>query len=340
MTDIALRADDDIAFIEAVCDQVTGLQQACLSGRLPATPKVQEALRQTLAQLVGIALPLSEVDLTLRRDRAALLLADMMARVSSQVTGAVPVVRADMAPPVEIERVTDPGSSWALPAAAVTTPAGAAAPATPTAPAEPDLPFEPPAASSPTAALDAAEALEANGFFGPPVATEPPRGRGRKLVSTFMVLVLAGGAAAAGWYEWQHHKGATAAAASAATADRPPAGGWTVVGDVNVTDPSFASSAAGRQCSGENTVAFRDAVPGAEVTVTDQTGAVIGSGQLEPGAIVAVTTSTATCQFEFSVSSLPDRSAYVFHLGHRPPVLFTKAQLEAAAWNPQLRLGS
>ena len=311
MTDTATRtgADEDVAFIEAVCDQVDGLQQACLTGRLPATPKVQDALRQTLAQLVAIPLPLSQVDLTLRRDRAALLLADMMARVSSQVTGAVPVVTPDMAPPVEVARVDDPLSPWPIPAAA----------------------------TKRVVPIDGPTADEVEDFFAAPVATEPPRRRGRRLVAAVLALVVAGGAGAAGWYEWQHHR---AAATAAAAAGPVPAGGWTVVGDVNVTDRAFAGAAAGRQCSGENTAAFRDAVPGATVTVEDQSGAVVGSGQLEPGTITAASAISGTCQFEFSVSSLPDRVAYQFQVGHRPFVGFTKAQLQAAAWNPQLTLGS
>ena len=344
MTDTAIRtgADGDVAFIEEVCDQVDGLQRACLSGRLPATPKVQDALRQTLAQLVAIPLPLSDVELTLRRDRAALLLADMMARVSSQVTGAVPVVTADMAPPVEVARVHDPLSPWPIPAAALPLAAPEWDDAQPEtgsqgidaiATAKRHVPFE----EAPAGELDGLE-----DFFSAPVATEPPRRRGRRAMATLLVLALAGGAGAAGWYEWQHHRAATTAASAAnAGASAPvPAGGWTVVGDVNLTDTAFAGSAEGRQCSGENTAAYRDTVPGATVTVEDQTGAVVGSGQLEPGTITALTSAAGTCQFEFSVSSLPDRPAYQFQVGHRPFVDFTKGRLVAVAWNPQLTFGS
>ena len=100
-----------------------------------------------------------------------------------------------------------------------------------------------------------------------------------------------------------------------------------------IEDPLFG-------CSGMN--GYSDIVPGAQITVKDQAGQIIGLTNLAPlwDSVDAIDRglNEGRCLFEFSVD-LPDSPFYTFTLGRRGDISFSRDDLDKAGWNIGLSLG-
>lgn len=85
---------------------------------------------------------------------------------------------------------------------------------------------------------------------------------------------------------------------------------------------------------------FADIVGGAQVTVLDEDGTILGVGELEDGLIAAAVGQTGLeCEFEFEVTDIPlDRAFYSIEVGGelRGDVTFTADEMRRG---PQLYLG-
>lgn len=87
-------------------------------------------------------------------------------------------------------------------------------------------------------------------------------------------------------------------------------------------------------CSG--TGGYDDIAAGAQVTVKDQTGTLIGTGSLEAGKANAERT---TCTFAFKVADLPDATFYAIEVSHRGELTYSAAEMETRHWVVAFTLG-
>jgi hypothetical protein len=82
---------------------------------------------------------------------------------------------------------------------------------------------------------------------------------------------------------------------------------------------------------------YDDIVAGTQVTVTDETGRLIGVGTLahaSPGFV------NFQCMFTFSVAGLPDAAFYGLTVGRRAGPTYSLTELQGAGWNVQLSIGT
>jgi hypothetical protein len=87
-----------------------------------------------------------------------------------------------------------------------------------------------------------------------------------------------------------------------------------------------------KSCSG--TGGYEDIVDGAQVTITNESGTVIGTGNLERSENI-----DAACRFYFTVPNLPIAKFYGIEVSHRGQVRYSHEQLQGENWNVSLDLG-
>jgi hypothetical protein len=88
----------------------------------------------------------------------------------------------------------------------------------------------------------------------------------------------------------------------------------------------------GGGCQG--TSGYDDVEPGLQVTVSDQSGTVIGTGALDSGQVLE-----AGCVFRFEVNNIPVASFYKVAVGRRGEISYSLDQMKQASWSVELSLG-
>jgi hypothetical protein len=85
-------------------------------------------------------------------------------------------------------------------------------------------------------------------------------------------------------------------------------------------------------CTG--TGGYDDVQAGLQVTVSDQTGTVIGNGALGSGETIG-----EGCQFRFQVDNVPLATFYRLEVGRRGEISYSLDQMKRASWSAALTLG-
>ena len=88
----------------------------------------------------------------------------------------------------------------------------------------------------------------------------------------------------------------------------------------------------GGGCQG--TSGYDDVEPGLQVTVSDQSGTVIGNGALDTGEA-----QEGGCVFRFEVNNIPVASFYKVAVGRRGEISYSLDQMKQASWSVELSLG-
>jgi hypothetical protein len=104
-----------------------------------------------------------------------------------------------------------------------------------------------------------------------------------------------------------------------------------VTGSITVRDTDQAYST-GALCRTEG--GYDDVRVGTDVVVKDGQGAIIGVGSLEDGQA----DSAFDCRFDFSLE-VKDSEFYSFEVGDRGEISYSRADLEAQAWDVSFSLG-
>ena len=78
---------------------------------------------------------------------------------------------------------------------------------------------------------------------------------------------------------------------------------------------------------------YDDIKIGTQITVRDQSGTIIGVGELEP-----IHTEMNKCEFTFTIA-VPNVTFYTFEMGRRGEITYTKQELEQADWHVDLVIG-
>jgi hypothetical protein len=112
----------------------------------------------------------------------------------------------------------------------------------------------------------------------------------------------------------------------------PACGGHDLNGTITIIGSFTTSSSNG--CYG--TGGYADISAGAAVTVSDESGKILGTSQLEAGK----TSGQASCVFAFKVTGLPDANFYRVEVSHRGQVVYSKSDLDKSGWKVDLSLGS
>ncbi|MFF5201757.1 hypothetical protein ACFY3B_19360 [Micromonospora parva] len=105
----------------------------------------------------------------------------------------------------------------------------------------------------------------------------------------------------------------------------------TVTGTLMLDDPSGFAWHSTTGCSG--TGGYNDVSPGAQVIVTDSTGATVGLGKLSTGILETAPGATAAdgCKFSFIVQDVPTgKGFYGVEVAHRGSVQYPEQQLFGA----------
>jgi hypothetical protein len=85
-------------------------------------------------------------------------------------------------------------------------------------------------------------------------------------------------------------------------------------------------------CSGSG--GYEDIGPGLQARVSNESGTVIGTGNLGPGEVIE-----DGCRFYFSISDVPVAKFYRVEVGGRGEISYSYEQMKAAVWNVSLSLG-
>jgi hypothetical protein len=85
-------------------------------------------------------------------------------------------------------------------------------------------------------------------------------------------------------------------------------------------------------CAGMN--GYDDVQAGLQVTVSDQSGTVIGNGALDSGEA-----QEGGCVFRFEVNNIPVASFYKVAVGRRGEISYSLDQMKQASWSVDLSLG-
>jgi hypothetical protein len=88
----------------------------------------------------------------------------------------------------------------------------------------------------------------------------------------------------------------------------------------------------GSGCQG--TSGYDDVEPGLQVTISDQSGTVIGNGALDSGEA-----QEAGCMFRFEVNNIPVASFYKVAVGRRGEISYSIDQMKQMSWSVELSLG-
>ena len=100
------------------------------------------------------------------------------------------------------------------------------------------------------------------------------------------------------------------------------------------TDQTFPSiTVVGASCHG--TGGYADIDAGAEVTLKDGDGKILGSTELSDG-----TGSVTSCTFTFSIADVPEVGFYSVEISHRGAITNSLAQMQANGWMFGLTLGN
>jgi hypothetical protein len=97
-----------------------------------------------------------------------------------------------------------------------------------------------------------------------------------------------------------------------------------ISGTIDVRDPSA------RYKTDKKCVGFGELRSGAPVSVTDQSGAVVGTSTLSDGRGAV---DPQTCIFAFIVGDLPSAEAYTVKVANRAGITRSKAVLQTNNWN-------
>jgi hypothetical protein len=113
-------------------------------------------------------------------------------------------------------------------------------------------------------------------------------------------------------------------------------GGHTLQGSIDVIEslPLKDANSTGAACTGLG--GYSDINAGTSVVVRDQSGKVLATGSLDAGKIV----SLETCEFAFSVQSVPDADFYQVEVSRRGNMTYSKSDLDKRNWKVSLSLGS
>jgi hypothetical protein len=84
----------------------------------------------------------------------------------------------------------------------------------------------------------------------------------------------------------------------------------------------------------QGTSGYDDVEPGLQVTISDQSGTVIGTGALDSGQA-----QEAGCVFHFEVNNIPVASFYKVAVGRRGEISYSQDQMKQASWSVELSLG-
>lgn len=100
----------------------------------------------------------------------------------------------------------------------------------------------------------------------------------------------------------------------------------------------------GGPCHGNQNMGYDDIAAGVPVTVTNQTGEIIGATTLAAGWFNEQETANpgdppGGCVFPFEVAGLPDATFYSVEVGQRGELTYSLSELEAADWTVWSTLG-
>ena len=151
----------------------------------------------------------------------------------------------------------------------------------------------------------------------PPQAPQPASNNRRLLVAiaALLALIVVGGGVAAVWY--------LSAGKSPIEAVKDVAGPRTyrITGTLTLADGFSASTT----CSGKG--GFRDISEGAQVTITDSTGATIALGHLGTGRV-----DTGGCVFPFEVADVPaGKEFYGIEVSHRGVIKYGENEVRGSS---------
>jgi hypothetical protein len=129
------------------------------------------------------------------------------------------------------------------------------------------------------------------------------------------------------------HKSATASATTT-TAEQQHSitGSVTLIGSEDTFSGNGEYTVDNGACSGTN--GYDDLTEGLQVTVTNETGTLIGTGNLDAGQV-----TDAGCSFAFVVHNLPVAKFYRIEAGHRGQVSYSYDRMQAAGWSAELSIG-
>lgn len=97
-----------------------------------------------------------------------------------------------------------------------------------------------------------------------------------------------------------------------------------VLGQIRLTGGFVVDSENDRTCRGVS--GYSDIGQGAPVVIHDETGKVVGVGQLAPG--TASDAAGSACVFGFDVQDVPDGKFFGIEVSHRGTVTFTRQQIK------------
>lgn len=168
--------------------------------------------------------------------------------------------------------------------------------------------------------------------LNPPTMPRQPRWKWIVVAAVAAVLFIGGGVAV-GLALAGRGGGSVAVEASPSSSWTPMQWGssFTVNGSLVLADSGGVQKLAGSVCQG--TGGYDDIRQGTQVVVTDESGTVIATGELESGLLVG-----GHCMFAFTVSSVPSgKSFYGVSVSHRGTLQYKQDQLQSGV---QLSLGS
>lgn len=161
----------------------------------------------------------------------------------------------------------------------------------------------------------------------PPPPPRPPRQwyqRPEILIPLGLVVFLTLGA---GLYAATKTIGHKAAPTTTTQEQHVITGTFTLSG---TQDEDFTTTGSG--CEGMN--GYDDVEPGLQVTISDQSGTVIGNGTLDSGEA-----QEGGCVFRFQVNKIPVANFYKVAVGRRGEISYSLEQMKQASWSVELSLG-
>jgi hypothetical protein len=100
----------------------------------------------------------------------------------------------------------------------------------------------------------------------------------------------------------------------------------------DLSDPTATASQDGHRCAG--TDGYDDIESGLQVTVTNESGTVIGTGDFGDGNI-----TSGTCVFQFTIDDVPKAGFYQVEAGRRGTLRYSYADMQSKSWHVDLTLG-
>ena len=100
---------------------------------------------------------------------------------------------------------------------------------------------------------------------------------------------------------------------------------------------SDANAKVGRNCRGEG--GYDDIQEGTQVTVRDETDAIIGTGRLSQGKLTA-SGFFGKCRFEFTIRDVPEAGFYTIEVSRRGGLTYSAEELDGLSWMVAFTLGN